>query len=102
MLASYCCPTGACTLLLCNRQDLAPLRLRYDPDNPSCRYAYDSVACIVLLPQTDKPRAVMPTRRPRRWHRTATRTDKSRADMPTDPALAPYCHRQVPAYDHEY
>ena len=40
-LASYCCPTGARTLLLCNRQDLAPLRLRNEPDKSSCRYAYE-------------------------------------------------------------
>ncbi|OCK89431.1 uncharacterized protein K441DRAFT_667526, partial [Cenococcum geophilum 1.58] len=33
------------------RQDLAPIRLRNDPDNPSCRYAYDPIACIVLLPE---------------------------------------------------
>ncbi|OCK92430.1 uncharacterized protein K441DRAFT_663061, partial [Cenococcum geophilum 1.58] len=46
-----------------------PIRLRNDPDNPSCRYAYDPeslasyccpehVACIVLLPEPDKPRAI--------------------------------------------
>jgi len=32
---------------------LAPIRLRNDLDNPSCRYAYDPVACIVLLPEHD-------------------------------------------------
>ena len=38
------------TATLTCRQDLAPLRLRYEPDNPSCQYAYDPVAGTVLLP----------------------------------------------------
>ncbi|OCK92046.1 uncharacterized protein K441DRAFT_663740 [Cenococcum geophilum 1.58] len=42
-----------CTHCPTYRQDLAPIRLRNDPDNPSCRYAYDPIACIVLLPEHD-------------------------------------------------
>ena len=32
------------------RQDLAPLRLRNNLNNPSCRYAYNPVAGTILLP----------------------------------------------------
>jgi len=53
-LASYCCPTDLHRYCPTYRQDLAPIRLRNDPDNPSCRYAYDPVAYIVLLPESDK------------------------------------------------
>jgi len=40
-----------CTHCPTYRQDLAPIRLRNDPNNPSCQYAYDPIACIVLLPE---------------------------------------------------
>ena len=38
------------TVLPYNRQDLAPLRLRNDPDNPSCRYAYNPDLLTSLVP----------------------------------------------------
>ena len=75
-LASYCYPT--------RRQDLAPLRLRFDPVAGTVLPPHElissvpirlriprPVACIVLLPEPIRPRA----------------------DMPTEPALAPYCYR---------
>jgi len=87
-----------CTYCPTYRQDLAPIRLRNDPNNPSCRYAYDPVAYIILLPELTSFEPYCYLNR-QALHCTATRTDKLRADSPTEPALAPYCHRQEPAYD---
>jgi hypothetical protein len=49
-----------CTATPTYQQDLAPLRLRYEPDNPSCRYAYDPVAGTVLPPH--EPISLVPIR----------------------------------------
>ena len=70
-LASYCCPTEAVsycptnptspvpirirtdkprTVLPCELISLASLRLRNEPDNPSCRYAYEPDLLTSLVP----------------------------------------------------
>jgi len=86
------------------RQDLAPIRLRNDPNNPSCRYAYDPVAGTVLLPHE-----LISSVPIRLWNPNTSLAPycypnliRSRANIPTEPALALYCHRQVSAYDYEY
>ncbi|OCK94233.1 uncharacterized protein K441DRAFT_660555, partial [Cenococcum geophilum 1.58] len=35
-----------CTHCPTYRQDLAPIRLRNDPNNPSCRYAYETTPSL--------------------------------------------------------
>ncbi|OCK98775.1 uncharacterized protein K441DRAFT_654085, partial [Cenococcum geophilum 1.58] len=126
-----------CTHCPTYRQDLAPIRLRNDPDNPSiilpppklfasdtqtvlsrpllASYCYlpeptslvpiclrdDPVAGTVLLPYELISSVPIRLRNPNTSLAPYCYPNliRSRADMPTEPALAPYCHRQEPAYD---
>jgi len=63
----------------------------YCPTGARTLLPYVPTSSVLIRLRTDKPRTDMPCE-----------PIRSRADMPTEPALAPYCHRQVPAYDHEY
>ncbi|OCK94575.1 uncharacterized protein K441DRAFT_659941 [Cenococcum geophilum 1.58] len=85
-LASYCCPTDLHRYCPTYRQDLAPIRLRNDPDNPSCQYAYDPVACIVLLPEpTSLPPVACIVLLPEPTSLVPIR-------LRDDPSLASYCY----------
>jgi len=61
-------------LLPCNRQDLAPLRLRYDPDNPSRRYACDTTPSLASYCYLPEPTSLVPI------------------CLRDDPSLASYCY----------
>ena len=63
----------------------------YCPTGARTLLPYVPTSSVLICLQTDKPRTDIPCK-PIRSH----------ADMPTEPTLIPYCHRQVPAYDHEY
>ncbi|OCK96626.1 uncharacterized protein K441DRAFT_657333 [Cenococcum geophilum 1.58] len=80
-----------CTHCPTYRQDLTPIRLRNDPDNPSCRYAYDPIAGI-----TPKPVAyIVLLPEPTSLHYTATypnRQASCRYAYKTTPLLALYCY----------
>ena len=84
-----------CTYCPTYRQDLALIRLRNDPNSPSCQYAYDPVACIVLLPRpVNKPRADTPTSRTRLGRASLPRPPNQSLALYycLNPSLAPYCY----------